>query len=206
MDDVNVVLVLSEAFSDPEQLEGVEYAEDPIPRTRRTMQATTSGSMLAQLFGGGTANMEFETLTGMSLSQFNPQMQTPYQMLVDEYDTFPSAVGYLAAQGHRPIAIHPYMTGMYKRETVYPILGFDEFLGEDEIEDAAAHRRREVHLRRLGLRAGGARDRAVRRTTAGQSGDDAEPLPDEGPVRRPPPGDRPRPARSRRRPRATAAA
>lgn len=136
LDDTNVVLVLSEAFSDPETLEGVEYAEDPIPFTRDLMGRTTSGSMLAQLFGGGTANMEFEALTGMSLSQFKPQMQTPYSMLVPEFDTFPSAVGLLGQNGHVPIAMHPYMTSMYKREATYPILGFQQFLGEDSFEDA----------------------------------------------------------------------
>ncbi len=55
--------------------------EDPIPYTRSLMARTISGNMLAQLFGGGTANMEFEALTGQSLSQFLPQMNTPYQML-----------------------------------------------------------------------------------------------------------------------------
>ena len=53
------------------------------------MAKNTSGTMLAQLFGGGTANMEFEALTGMSLSQFQPQMNTPYQMLVPNYQRFP---------------------------------------------------------------------------------------------------------------------
>ena len=136
LDDYNVVLVLSEAFSDPAVLEGVEYVEDPIPHTRRLMARTTSGRMLAQLFGGGTANMEFEVLTGMSLSQFLPQMQTPYSMLVPEFESFPSAVGLLDREGHRPIAMHPYMTSMYKREATYPILGFEEFLGEDDFEGA----------------------------------------------------------------------
>lgn len=135
VNDVNIVLVLSEAFSDPTWLNGVEYAEDPLPHTRKLMSETTSGRMLTQLYGGGTANMEFELLTGMSLSQFNPQLQTPYQMLVPNYSAFPSAVGYSKSQGHTPIAIHPYMTSMYKRETVYPILGFEDFLSEGELQE-----------------------------------------------------------------------
>ena len=128
IDDVNVVVVLSEAFSDPNRLEGIRVAEDPIPFTRGLMQRSSSGQMLAHLFGGGTANMEFEALTGMSLSQFAPQMNTPYQMLVPKYDEFPSVVGYLRQRGHRAIAIHPYMTSMYKREKVYPTLGFEDFI------------------------------------------------------------------------------
>ena len=128
IDDVNIVVVLSEAFSDPTRLKDITVAEDPIPYTRSLMQRTSSGQMLAHLFGGGTANMEFEVLTGMSLSQFAPQMNTPYQMLIPKYDEFPSAVGYLRQRGHRAIAIHPYMTSMYKREQVYPTLGFEDFI------------------------------------------------------------------------------
>ncbi|MGN6576866.1 MAG: LTA synthase family protein [Nocardioides sp.] len=134
--DTNIVLVLSEAFSDPTRLKGVRYAEDPIPYTRHLMSETPSGTMLAQLFGGGTANMEFEALTGMSLSQFEPQMQSPYQMLIPGYQSFPSAVGLADSQGRTPIAVHPYMTSMYKREAVYPILGFQDFFAEKDMPDA----------------------------------------------------------------------
>jgi len=133
LDGVNVVLLLSEAFTDPTRVRGVKFAADPIPFTRKVMETTTSGTMLAQLFGGGTANMEFEVLTGMSLSQFRPQMTTPYQMLVPNYRRFPSVVGYLEDRGHRSIAVHPFMTAMYKREQVYPIFGFDKFLGEESM-------------------------------------------------------------------------
>jgi phosphoglycerol transferase MdoB-like AlkP superfamily enzyme len=136
LDDVNVVVVLSEALSDPTKVEGVTLEEDPLPFTRELMSRTTSGEMLAQYFGGGTANMEFEALTGLSLSQFLPQMNTPYQMLVPETPTFPSAVGLLAGQGHEPIAVHPYMTSMYKRYEVYPTLGFSEFVHDETMQDA----------------------------------------------------------------------
>jgi phosphoglycerol transferase MdoB-like AlkP superfamily enzyme len=100
------------------------------------MSRTTSGTMLAQLFGGGTANMEFEALSGLSLSQFLPQMNTPYQMLVTDTPTFPSAVGYFKDHGHEPVAVHPYMTSMYKRYAVYPTLGFDRFVHDTTMQQA----------------------------------------------------------------------
>ena len=130
LDDVNVVVVLSEAFSDPTKLEGVKIGRDPIPFTRRLMERTPSGEMLTQFIGGGTANMEFEALTSFSLSQFTPQLNTPYQQLVPSYSSFPSAVQYFEAKGHDPVAIHPYHAIMYERDEVYPILGFDEFLDD----------------------------------------------------------------------------
>ena len=126
--DVNVVMVLSESFTDPTALRGVHLEQDPIPVTHRLMRSTTSGQMLAQNIGGGTANMEFEALTGMSMSQLPPQLRVPYQRLVPDHPTFPSAVGWLEAQGHRTVAIHPFTTEMYRRRDVYRILGFDDFV------------------------------------------------------------------------------
>lgn len=132
--DVNVVSVLSESFSDPTRLEGLELAEDPLPRTRELMEKVPHGLMLSQKIGGGTSSMEFETLTGMSLSQFNSAMDTPYQMLVPNYRHFPSAVEIFNQMGHKTLAIHPYEATMYQRDTVYPILGFSDFVARSEME------------------------------------------------------------------------
>jgi phosphoglycerol transferase MdoB-like AlkP superfamily enzyme len=135
LDDVNVVMILSESFSDPEALRGVHPARDPIPFTRRLMRSTMSGRMLAQNVGGGTANMEFEALTGMSLSNFPPQVRVPYQMLIPEHATFPSVVRWFEQHGHRAVAIHPFTTEMYRRREVYPILGFDDFVYDRKMHD-----------------------------------------------------------------------
>ena len=133
LQDVNIVVILSESFSDPTALEGIELGEDPIPYTRQLMQSTTSGQMLAQRYGSGTANMEFETLTSMSTSQFDPRLMTPYQMLVPRYDAFPSFVGLAKAMGYDRLAVHPFDTYMYRRESVYPIFGFEDFVDKDEM-------------------------------------------------------------------------
>ena len=134
LDGVNVVMVLSESFSDPTRLEGVQLNDDPIPYTHSLMEQTESGTMLAQGIGGGTANMEFEALTGMSIQQFAPQMQIPYQMLVPGYSSFPSAVGYFRAHRHDAVAIHPFNTSMYQRRTVYSTLGFQKFVFDDTMQ------------------------------------------------------------------------
>lgn len=134
--DTNVVVVLSESFSDPTRLQGFQLAEDPIPRTRALMNRTTSGTMMTQLYGGGTANMEFEVLTGQSIGLFNPQLSSPYQMLVSSYDQYPSAVSWFANQGHVPIAVHPYMTTMYKRQSVYQTFGFTDFVHDTTMAEA----------------------------------------------------------------------
>jgi hypothetical protein len=135
LDDVNVVMVLSESFSDPGALRGVRPAQDPIPFTRRLMASTMSGKMLAQNIGGGTANMEFETLTGMSMSNFPPQVRVPYQMLIPKHQTFPSAVQWFEQHGHGAVAIHPFTTEMYRRRDVYRIFGFDDFVYDRKMHD-----------------------------------------------------------------------
>ena len=89
LDGVNVVMILSESFADPTLLDGIEVPRDPIPFTHKLMAKTTSGNMLAQDVGGGTANMEFEALTGTSMSQFETGLTYPYSMLVAGKETSP---------------------------------------------------------------------------------------------------------------------
>lgn len=126
----NIIYVMSESFSDPSHLNGVTVTGDPLADYREVANQTYSGQMLSQNYGGGTANIEFEALTGLSMALFNGQMTTPYTMLVPKLDQLPSLVSTLNAQNYRTTAIHPYNTSMYKREDVYQTLGFDSFISE----------------------------------------------------------------------------
>ncbi|MFQ7235774.1 MAG: LTA synthase family protein [Enterococcus hulanensis] len=131
----NIVYVMSESFSDPGRLDGVEiFGGDPLQDYRAVANKTYSGQMLSQNYGGGTANIEFEALTGFSMELFNAQMTTPYTMLVPEFHSFPSLVGTLKGRGYETTAIHPYNTSMYKRKDVYKTFGFDQFLDESTMK------------------------------------------------------------------------
>lgn len=132
----NVVMVLSESFSDPTRLRGVHVGQDPIPFTRYLMRRTTSGVMLSHSIGGGTANVEFEALTGMSLAMLPPQLRVPYQSLVSNRSRFPSLVRWFDATGHRTVALHPYTREMYRRSDVYQAFGFDEYRSEEDFPHA----------------------------------------------------------------------
>ncbi|EMF0395294.1 LTA synthase family protein [Enterococcus sp. AZ078] len=137
----NIVYVMSESFSDPSRLNGVEITGDPLADYYAVADQTYSGQMLSQNYGGGTANIEFEALTGFSMGLFNAQLTTPYTMLVPKMNQLPSIVSTLKDQNYHTTAIHPYNTSMYKRKDVYEVLGFDEFISEntmtytDTIED-----------------------------------------------------------------------
>ncbi|EGP5402932.1 LTA synthase family protein [Enterococcus faecium] len=126
----NIVFVMSESFSDPSRLNGVEVSGEPLADYYEVADQTYSGNMLSQNYGGGTANIEFEALTGFSMALFNAQLTTPYTMLVPKMDQLPSIVSALNAQSYQTTAIHPYNTSMYKREEVYQTLGFDQFISE----------------------------------------------------------------------------
>lgn len=137
----NIIYVMSESFSDPSRLSGVEITGDPLADYYAVADQTYSGQMLSQNYGGGTANIEFEALTGFSMGLFNAQLTTPYTMLVPKMNQLPSIVSTLKDQNYHTTAIHPYNTSMYKRKDVYEVLGFDEFISEntmtytDTIED-----------------------------------------------------------------------
>ncbi len=135
LDDVNVVLVLSESFADPTRLKGLDVGRDPMPRTRQHIADAWGGDALASFYGTGTSSMEFQALTGQNLALFNPQIVAPYQNFLAGMASYPSAVGWFEQAGHTPIAIHPYTTEMYRRSTVYPMLGFDEFVHDSEMQE-----------------------------------------------------------------------
>ena len=80
--DNTVIMILSETFSDPTRVPGVSFSLDPIPNIRNIKNTTTSGLMLSPGYGGGTANIEYQALTGLNLANFNDSLIVPYQQLV----------------------------------------------------------------------------------------------------------------------------
>lgn len=86
---------MSESFSDPSHLKGLTITGDPLKDYYAVADQTISGKMLSQNYGGGTANIEFEALTSFSMGLLNPQMTTPYTMLVPKLTQLPSVVSFL---------------------------------------------------------------------------------------------------------------
>jgi len=128
----NVVLVINEAFWDPLKLPGVTFSQDPIPYFRELGSESFTGTMVSPVFGGSTANVEFEILTGLSTC-FLPQGSIAYQQYIQQ--PIPSIVEHLKKDGYVTTAIHPYYDWFYKRDKIYPLLGFDHFLSLDDFKD-----------------------------------------------------------------------
>lgn len=129
----NIIVVLDESFIDPEIL-GERYKHtggDVVPNLHKIFSKYPSGYMYSPGYGGGTANIEFEVLTG--LSNYWAQT-TPYVTSLSKLNNIPGLVGNAASDGFSGTAIHPYDGSMYKRSAVYGRMGFDNFIDEKTIQ------------------------------------------------------------------------
>ena len=134
--EANIVVILSESLSDPMALPAITPAEDPLPFLRSLMAENQSGTMISAGYGGGTASVEFEVLTGMAVANLKPQVDSPFQSMVAGADSFPSFLGTFA-EGHETYAIHPYASHFYRRSEVYPAFGFDSWDFRDTLPHLA---------------------------------------------------------------------
>lgn len=119
-----IIFNLSESFSDPNHVKATKLKGDPIPYIHQLMNETTSGYMISSGFGGGTANIEYMTMTGLPLANFSPTLSTPYTQLVSTHNYNPSIVNYFS----NAVAIHPYVGNFYSRPKAYENLGFNDFI------------------------------------------------------------------------------
>ncbi len=124
--DNTVIMILSETFSDPTRVPGVSFDIDPIPNIRNIKNTTTSGLMLSPGYGGGTANIEYQALTGLNLANFNDSLIVPYQQLVpNQSDPYSFNQIWMNKYGKQAsTAVHPFQQSMYLRNTNYKKFGF----------------------------------------------------------------------------------
>lgn len=130
---VNVIFLQLESFFDPKQVEFLNLSEDPIPNFRRLMEEYTSGYFRVPSVGAGTANTEFETITGMSLHYFGPG-EYPYKSILKE-KTCESVPYVLKGLGYSTHAIHNNEANFYSRKSVFANLGFQTFTSEEYMPD-----------------------------------------------------------------------
>ena len=121
----NIIVIMDEAFSDLSILGDFKTNEDYMPFVHSLFEGaenTITGYANVSVCGGNTANSEFEFLTGNTMA-FLPGGSIPYQQYIKN-DTF-SIAGYLKEIGYETYAQHPYYPKGWNRDTVYPLLGFD---------------------------------------------------------------------------------
>lgn len=127
----NVIIVMNESFSDMAVLGDFRTNEDVLPFFNSLEENTVKGWMHSSVFGGSTANSEFECLTGFSM-RFLPFQSVPYRSIIK--NPTPSLSEYMKTMGYGGnIAFHPGMKNSYNRDKVYPLLGFDTHIAYEDL-------------------------------------------------------------------------
>lgn len=124
-DRPNILFLQLESFFDPGLVNYLKISEDPIPTFHKLMEEYTSGYFKVPSVGAGTANTEFETITGMSMHYFGPG-EYPYKSILKE-TTCESAPYILKNLGYSAHAVHNNEANFYGRKSIFPNLGFDTF-------------------------------------------------------------------------------
>lgn len=122
----DVIVVMSESLWDPTKMSSVRYSADPMP----TIRASQSGQVFSPEFGGMTANVEFEALTGFS-NAFLPYGSIPYQQYIRR--PVPSLATFFESKGYVSKAFHPFQGWFWNRNNVYQSLGFRQFQSEENM-------------------------------------------------------------------------
>ena len=138
LDESTVIFVLNESFSDPSRVPGIELNQEATHEVDAIREQTTGGLMLSSGYGGGTANLEYMSLTGMSMANFNSSLTSPYQQLVPS-QRWTTSVNQMWGDAENSLGFHPYEPSMYSRATNYRKFGFSHFYTL-EGDDVIAHR------------------------------------------------------------------
>ena len=127
-----IIYVMDESYWDVSELEqyGFAFDTDVSANLHRLQETSASGRTYSPSFGGGTCDVEFEALTGYSVS-YLPNGSKPYQQHV----TRPmfSLPNYLKTQGYQTAAVHCFWAKYWSRDTAYPNLGLDTFLSLEKM-------------------------------------------------------------------------
>ena len=132
----NIVAVQLESFMDPERIAGAVYTESPAPLFRELKERYPSGFMEVNTLGAGTANTEFEVLTGIDLTFFGTG-EYPFQTVLEEEDAVcESMASALKSAGYAARAVHNHSASFYDRSKAYAALGFDGFVSLEYMNGA----------------------------------------------------------------------
>ena len=129
----NLIIIMNEAFADIQgSFPDLELTEDPLAYYHSMTENTVKGMLISPVTGGGTANVEYEALTGGSLA-FLPANTVAYQLYL--YDHIPSLVSEAKNLGYSTISFHPYLSSGWNRTSVYDWMGFDTQYYEEDVVD-----------------------------------------------------------------------
>lgn len=121
----NIIFVQLESFMNPYLLKDVTFSENPIPNFLKLLETYPSGYLSVPSFGAGTANTEFEVITGMNLDDFGTG-EYPYKTILKNNPCESMAYD-LKKYGYTSHMLHNNDGTFYNRYHVAANLGFDTF-------------------------------------------------------------------------------
>lgn len=125
----NIIFVQLESYFDPTEVEWLQFSEDPIPNLRKMYQEYSTSYFKVPSVGAGTANTEFEVLTGMSMRFFGPG-EYPYKTYA-KTKVLESAATALGKFGYGAEALHNNGGNFYSRAQVFNHMGFDHYTSKE---------------------------------------------------------------------------
>ena len=126
----NIITVLLESFVDPNEFNFMTYSQDPTPFYHYLEDNYTSGYLTMPVVGAGTANAEFEILTGMRLHYFGTG-EYPYKTVLKEVENCESIASYLKSIGYGTHAVHNNGGNFYSRVNAFSMMGFESFTSKE---------------------------------------------------------------------------
>ncbi len=129
----NIIIVQLESFYDVNNMKNYQFSENPLPNMTALAEGYTSGYMTVPSVGAGTANTEFETISGMSLDYFG-FCEYPYKTILKR-TTCESICYDLVELGYTSTAIHNNRGNFYSRNSVFKKLGFQNFDSVEYMND-----------------------------------------------------------------------
>lgn len=125
----NIICVLLESFCDPDEIKFLHYNDDPIPTFHKLEENYSTGYLTVPVVGAGTANSEYEVLTGMSMQYFGTG-EYPYKTILKKTDCESTAAD-LASIGYGTHAVHNNGGNFYSRVNAFSMMGFDTFTSKE---------------------------------------------------------------------------
>lgn len=129
----NIIFLQLETFFDVNHLSDIQFSENPIPNFTQLQKQYSSGYLTVPSIGAGTANTEFEVISGMSLEYFGVG-EYPYKTILQKSDC-ESVCFNLSGLGYSNHAIHNNRASFYDRNKVFQNLGFDTFTSIEYMTD-----------------------------------------------------------------------
>lgn len=131
-DAPNVIFVLLESFVDPYDYNFMTLEKDPIPTFHMLEKNFTTGYCTVPVVGAGTANSEFEALTGMSMAFFGTG-EYPYKTTLKETKC-EGAGSVFKNLGYATHAVHNNGGNFYSRVNAFSMMGFDTFTSKEMMD------------------------------------------------------------------------